>query len=104
VTQRLDRLFGNAERLLEQATNLGPESDVTVLELPTGGYYLLAGTDHDLAALQAEHGARAAWQVRNSRSSILVQGRSGDDVCLLKRERPGGALNALRDTPAYLLV
>jgi hypothetical protein len=107
VTQRLGRLFSNAESLLEQAISLGPASDVTVLELPAGGYYLIAGNcaDNDLAALQAEHGARSGWQVRNSPSSILVSGRSGDQTCLLKRDRPGNALiGTLRDAPAYLLI
>ena len=101
----MDRLFSNAERLLDQALSLGPESDVTVLELPAGGYYLISGTSHDLASIQAEHGASSGWQVRNSRSSILVSGRSGDQTCVLKRERPGGKLvGALRDAPAYFLV
>jgi hypothetical protein len=101
----LDLLFSNAETLLEQAVSLGPASDVTVLELPAGGYYLITGPDHDLAAMQAEHGARSGWQVRNSPSSILVSGRSGDHTCLLKRDRPGKTLiGALRDAPAYLLI
>jgi len=105
VTQRSDQLFTNAENLLEQAMNLGPESDITVLELPTGGYYLITGTDHDVDAMQIEHGARSAWQVKNLPSSILVSGRSGDRSCLLKRERYRGGLGgSLRDAPAYLLV
>jgi hypothetical protein len=105
VTQRLERFFGNAESLLEQAVSNGPASDVTVLELPTGGYYLAVGAGHDLAAMQAEHGAKSGWQVTNLSSSILVSGRSGDHTCLLKRDRPGGNLmGALRDTPAYFLV
>ena len=84
---------------------MGPASDVTVLELATGGYYLIAGTGHDLASMQAEHGAKSGWQVRNSSSGVLVSGRSGDQTCVLKRERSGGSLmGALRDTPAYLLV
>lgn len=105
MTRRLDRLFTNAENLLEQAISLGPESDVTVLELPSGGYYLVTGNDHDMAALQVEHGARSAWQVRNSPSSVFVSGRSGDHSCLVKRDRPGrGLTGVLRDAPAYLLV
>lgn len=105
MTPRLDRLFTNAENLLEQAISLGFGSDVTVLELPAGGYYLVTGNDHDMAALQAEHGARSAWQVRNSPSSVLVSGRSGDHSCLVRRDRPGGGLaGVLRDAPAYFLV
>jgi hypothetical protein len=105
VTQRIDRLFSNAEHLLDQAVTLGPASDVTVLELPSGGYYLIAGRDHDLSAMQTEHGARSAWQVTHSASGVLVSGRSGDHTCLLKRDRPGGTvIGALRDAPAYLLV
>ena len=105
MTPRFDRLFSNAESLLEQAISLGPQSDITVLELPAGGYYLVSGNDHDMAALQVEHGARSAWQVRNSPSSVLVSGRSGDHSCLVKRDRPGGGLVAiLRDAPAYRLV
>ena len=105
VTKKLDRLFNNAESLLQQALSLGPESDVTVLELPAGGYHLVTGNDHDLAAMQTEHGARSGWQVRNSASSVLVSGRSGEHTCLLKRDRPGGPLlGTLRDAPAYLLV
>ena len=105
MARTLDRLFTNAESLLEQAISLGPSSDVTVLELPEGGYYLISGTDHNLAAVQAEHGARTAWQVRNSPTAILVSGRSGEASCLLQRSRPGGRLvGALRDAPAYLLI
>jgi len=100
-----DTLFDNAESLLEQAASLGPASDVTVLQLPAGGYYLISGTDHDLAAMQTEHGARVGWQVRNLPSGVSVSGRSGDHTCLLTRDRPGGALAVvLRDAPAYLLV
>jgi len=105
VTRRFDTLFDNAESLLEQAASLGPASDVTVLQLPAGGYYLISGTDHDLAAMQTEHGARVGWQVRNSPSGISVSGRSGDRTCVLKQDRPGRALaGALRDAPAYLLI
>jgi hypothetical protein len=105
VTERLGRLYNNAESLLEQAISLGPASDVTVLELPAGGYYLISGNGHDLAAMQAEHGARSGWQVRNTPSSIVVSGRSGDCTCELKRDRPGNRLiSALKDAPAYLLV
>jgi hypothetical protein len=105
VRQEIDRLFVNAENLMEQAASIGPASDVTVLELPSGGYYLIAGTGHDLAAMQAEHGAKSAWQVQNSPSSILVTGRSGDRSCQLKKDRSGGTMiGALRDSPSYFLV
>ena len=105
VARELDRLYTNAEKLMEQALSMGPAANVTVLELPSGGYYLIPGTGHDLAAMQAEHGARAGWQVSRSTSAVLVSGRSGDRSCLLKREMPGSAvIGALRDAPAYLLI
>jgi hypothetical protein len=105
VTKRLDRLFTNAENLLEQAVASGPSSDVTVLELPAGGYYLVTGAGHDLSAMQQAHGARAAWQVKNLPSGVLVSGRSGVHTCSLQSTRPGGSLvNSLRDAPTYLLV
>lgn len=103
--QRLDRLVTNAEDLLQQAVASGQSSDVTVLELPAGGYYFVTGSGHDMAAMQQEHGARAAWQVKNLQSSVVVTGRSGDRTCLLQSVRPGGRLvQTLRDAPAYLLV
>jgi len=84
---------------------MGSAANVTVLELPTGGYYLIPGTGHDLAAMQAEHGAKAGWQVSRSTSGVLVSGRSGNRSCLLKRDLPGrAAFGVLRDAPAYLLV
>ena len=105
VRQSSDRLFSNAQNLLDQALSMGPASDVTVLELPAGGYYLIGGRDHDLAAMQAEHGARTGWQVRNSPSGVLVSGRSGDRSCLLQIDRQCPTIRgALRDAPAYLLV
>jgi hypothetical protein len=105
VEQAPDRLYSNAEKLMEQAFSMGPAANVTVLELPAGGYYLIPGTGHDLAAMQAEHGARAGWQVSQSTSGILVSGRSGNRSCLLKQDVSGSAvLGVLRDAPAYLLV
>ena len=90
---------------MEQAFSMGPAANVTVLELPAGGYYLIPGTGHDLAAMQTEHGARTGWQVSRSTSGILVSGRSGDRSCLLKRDVSGNAvIGALRDAPAYLLI
>ncbi len=90
---------------MDQAALMGTASDVTVLELPEGGYYLISGAGCDLAAIQAEHGARAAWQVSRSASSVLVSGRAGDRSCLLKQELSGADLQrTLRDAPAYLLV
>lgn len=84
---------------------MGPSADVTVLELPAGGYYLVSGPVHDLAAMQAEHGARSGWQVRSSPSGITVNGRSGDHTCLLKRDRTGASvLRTLRDAPSYVIV
>lgn len=84
---------------------MGPAANVTVLELPEGGYYLIPGAGQDLAAMQVEHGAIAGWQVSRSASSVLVSGRAGDRSCLLKREVSGTAIiGALRDAPAYLLV
>ena len=105
VTQTRSLLYKNAENLLVQAASLAEPSDVTVLELPSGGYYLITGNDHDLAAMQAEHGARSAWQVRHSPSGILVSGQSGNDTCVLKRGMPARHLTGtLRDAPAYLLI
>ena len=90
---------------MEQALSMGPAADVTVLKLPAGGYYLIPGTGHDLAAMQTEHGARAGWQVSRSASTVQVSGRSGDRSCLLKRDLPGKAtIGALRDAPAYILI
>jgi len=90
---------------MEQALSMGPAANVTVLELPAGGYYLIPGSGHDLAAMQAEHGARVGWQVSRSPSGVLVSGRSGDRSCLFKRDLPASAIiGALRDTPAYLLI
>jgi hypothetical protein len=105
VTQTMDRLVENAERLLDQSFSMGPESDVTVLELATGGYYLIPGQGHDPEAVQIAHGARAVWQVRNSSNGVIVDGRSGKDSCLLQRARPSRRLvGALRDAPAYVLI
>jgi hypothetical protein len=84
---------------------MGVAANVTVLELPAGGYYLIPGTGHDLAAMQAEHGARVGWQVSRSASGVEVSGRSGDRSCLLKRDMPGSTvMDVLRDAPAYLLI
>lgn len=105
MAQALDQLYTNAEKLLEQALSMGTAADVTVLQLPAGGYYLISGTGHDLTAMQTEHGARTGWQVSKSASSVLVSGRSGDRSCLLKRDLSGKAIiGALRDAPAYVLV
>jgi hypothetical protein len=90
---------------MDQALGMGSAVNVTVLELPAGGYYLIPGTGHDLAAMQAEHGARAGWQVSRSTSGVEVSARSGDRSCLLKRDIPGNTvIGVLRDAPAYLLI
>jgi hypothetical protein len=105
VEKGLDRLYHTAEELLDQAQNMGSATDVTVLELPEGGYYLVPGVGHDLAALQAEHGAPAGWQVSRSASGVSVSGRAGDRSCVLKQEASNAALRSrFRDTPAYLLI
>jgi hypothetical protein len=105
VAQGLDQLYSNAEKLMEQALSMGPAANITVLKLPAGGYYLIPGTGHDLAAMQTEHGARAGWQVTRSAFSVLVSGRSGDRSCLLKQDVSERAiLGTLRDAPAYLLI
>lgn len=79
--------------------------DLTVLELPAGGYYLVSGAGHDLAAMQAEHGARSGWQVTKCGEGVRVSGRSAAGCCMVRKDRAGGAMvSVLRDAPSYLLV
>jgi hypothetical protein len=100
----VDRLYRNAEQLMEQALVMGPAADVTVLQLAAGGYYLVPGAGNDLAALQAEHGAPAAWQVTRTSSGVVVSGRSGNRSCELRQDvAPFGLRGRFRDSPAYLL-
>ena len=100
----VDCLYRNAEQLMEQALDMGAAPDVTVLQLAAGGYYLVPGTGHDLAALQAEHGAPAGWQVTRTSSGLVVSGRSGDRSCELKQDVAAlGLRSRFRDSPAYLL-
>jgi hypothetical protein len=105
VSRNLAGLLDNAARLLQQAMDMQSASDLVVLELPAGGYYLVPGAGSNLVSLQMEHGARAGWQVRDSGASVTVTALSGDESCSLERRRTlalNGAI--LRDRPAYRLA
>jgi hypothetical protein len=105
VTRNLAGLVENAEQLLRQAVEMQEATDLVVLELPQGGYYLVPGSGSNLASLQTEHGARAGWQIRNSGDAVVVTGRNGNGSCSLEHRRGlHGMATMLRDSPAYLLV
>ena len=95
----------NAEKIFETAT-AGPEgpSDLTILISPDGEIHMLAGSDWPLASLEAHHGARMSYRIRQTGGRIQVEGRSRGQACLLESVPPAAiARRLLADRRRYLL-
>jgi hypothetical protein len=105
----VDAFLVNAERILQTAAaaeNAGPASreDWTILVSPDGGLRMIAGSDWNLDALAAHHGAQAAYRTGAGGGRVRVEGRSRGRRCLLETAPPGAFLREmLPDRPRYLL-
>lgn len=59
---------------------------------PGGGIEMIAGGDEPLGTLITTRGARAVWRVRQESGVVRVEGRMGQERCLI--EQPAGAAPA----------
>ena len=92
----------NAERILDTAASAygQPESgDVAIMIGPDGAIRMLMGSDWSLAALQAHHGAQAAYRVTRNASEVRVEGKSRTGSCLLQSEPPHSVARRLLADP-----
>ena len=100
----------NAANILETAAasenaGLASREDWTILVSPDGGLRMIAGSDWNLDALAAFHGAQAAYRARADGGRVRVEGRSRGRRCLLETAPPKGFLREmLPDRPRYLLA
>ncbi|MCS7043925.1 MAG: hypothetical protein NZR01_14155 [Bryobacteraceae bacterium] len=92
-------LYGHAGQLLEAALAAaragGNEEGWTVFVGPEGGWQMIAGAEHEPAALAWSRGARAVWKVSRAGTSIRVEGWAEGQHCLLEAAAPGRAVCAL---------
>lgn len=90
-------LLENAQRLMETATSsveagLG-DCDWTVFIGPQGGLQMIAGREERLESLTWSRGAQAAWQISRQGERVRVEGRHGDQRCLLESTARDGAVH-----------
>jgi len=90
----------NAENILAVASRAadrdGQALPVAILIGWAGDVRVVAGSDWPLESLQAEHGARMAYHVSETKGQIRVEGRSGSCRCVLESPAHGTAPNLLR--------
>jgi len=113
----VSRFWRDAESLLEAAGAgaCGPSdpTDVAIAIGPAGTIRITEASGWDLAALQADSGARSVYRVSRNPAGVRVEGRSGTRSCLFTAEppaltarrllnsaTPGGLKPAERDSPA----
>lgn len=91
--------YGRAAQLMEAAQAAaragGSEEGWTVFVGPEGGWQMIAGVEHDPAALAWARGAHAVWRVRRLAGRIRVEGWAGGHHCVLESPAPGQAVAGL---------
>ena len=61
---------------------------MSILIDPNGAIRIISDSDWPLESLRAHHGARAAYRVTGGRGSVVVEGRSGSERCVIERSFP----------------
>ena len=89
-------LLDNARLLMETAASsvqagLG-DCDWTVFIGPQGGLQMIAGREQSIESLTWSHGATSAWQISRQGERVRVEGRGGDERCLLESTARDGAM------------
>lgn len=90
----------NAENIFEAAHGVFERgetiSELDVLIGSDGGVHLsMNASGWSLDALQAHHGARMAYRVRQLDDRVRLEGRAGSRTCLFEAAKPNGAARLL---------
>ncbi|MFN7925769.1 MAG: hypothetical protein U0Q16_37055 [Bryobacteraceae bacterium] len=90
----------NAENIFEAAQGAFERgetvSELDILIGSDGGVHLkMNGDGWGLEALQAHHGARMAYRVRQLDDRVRLEGRAGSRTCLFEAAKPDGAARLL---------
>ncbi len=91
-----------AESALESGEAL---SDLTILIGAGGGIHVLMDNHLPLDSLEALHGSRRAYRVRQHGRKVSVEGRAGNRTCSFGAAKPDGAARLLlANLPAYAIT
>jgi len=89
----------NASNIFEAAEAVsragGELSEWSILIGEDGGIHMVAASDWSLDSLQAHHGARMAYRVRQLDQKVRLEGRAGSRTCLFETAKPNGAARLL---------
>ena len=101
-------LLQNAERIFETAVSADraelESGNLAILIGQDGAIRMLMDSDWRADALQAHHGARAAYRISRSGSQVRVEGASRAGSCVLQSEAASAvAARMLSNRPRYLL-
>lgn len=95
----MNALLDNANRLLKTAADCRAAgidtSDWTIYFGPQGGLHMVVGADQSLESLAWSQGALSAWQIVRSHGKVRVEGRHGEQRCLLEAPAPHRQLRRL---------
>jgi hypothetical protein len=84
----VSRFAENAQQILEAAAtataNGAPRSEMTILIGSDGALHMVADSDWSLDTLAAHHGARSAYRVTGGDGIVRVEGREGQQSCVLE--------------------
>lgn len=104
-----DLFMRNALRVLETAEAAleagGELSDLCILIGGDGALRFVSDSSLPLDSLEAMHGSRMSYRVRQQGRKVSVEGRAGGRTCLFGAEKPDGAARLpLANLPLYSLV
>lgn len=91
----MSRFLEDAESLFEAAAGAGDPADVAIAVGPGGAIRITDASGWNLAALEAESGARSVYRISRGSGGLRVEGRSGSRTCLLRAEPPAATARRL---------
>ena len=96
------RVLETAEAALQAGSQL---TELSILVGADGALRFVSDSGLPLDSLEALHGSRMSYRVRQQGRKVCVEGRAGGRTCLFGAEKPGGAARLpLANLPLYSLV
>jgi hypothetical protein len=102
----MSRIWQDAMEILETASahRESHQSDFAILVDDRNGLRMVDGTGWQVEALRTEYQATAAFLVKRTPTSVVVQAQSGSDRCEFHRSIGVGALAGLTGGVAHHLI
>lgn len=100
---RMGAFLADAENIFETACQASreesPDCDWAILIGPDGQIRMMQTDGWSLPSLATEHGARTAYRISRRGGQVELEGRRGNQICVLRSESPAATANALLGRP-----